>query len=316
MARIIVNEGAGPRSIALSAKRIVVGSNPICDVILAHPSALGVRFTIEGVADGHRVEVIKGVVLHNEKEVTSALLAHNDTLRVGESMVLFKEAALAGTGSAALPPDVGRARDVHTDRSAGLLDAQPPVEDVTVDEAPAAQPRAEAGPGTEALDELDEVAELEESEELEELEELEEPEAPEESEALDALGPASRTLIEDELPLQSVMLDEDADEDAEEDTGEEGAPDAESESPPDAEADELPETDGVDEAESSDEAEASREPVLAAVAPSAASARAEPLLTRSAPARHGGPIRFRRPLPPGCKAPTSLPPAHPGRPPR
>jgi hypothetical protein len=34
------------------------------------------------------------------------------------------------------------------------------------------------------------------------------------------------------------------------------------------------------------------------------------------PARSRGPIRFRRPLPPGCKAPTAPPPAHPGRPPR
>jgi hypothetical protein len=356
MARIIVNEGEGPRSIALSAERTVVGSNPKCDVVLRHDSALGVRFAIERTPDGYRVDVIKGVVLLNETETRSAQLAHNDTLRIGESMVLFKEADRAGTGSAALQPDVGR---IASHPPPGALDELPALEDVTAPgpvgatatpQAPPAPATADGPPDldaadalepfaaleeAEALDELEQLEELDDLEELEELEELDEvvgPERPTAPEAWQADAPRAALPSASVESLAGEPAAPHADADAapatagtgsDEDTGDAAValepldePDEPDEPGRLGEIDERDDgAEAVDElglddpGERDEDDEAVEMPSAPAAAPAASGAVA-------AAVRQRGPIRFRRPLPPGCKAPTSPPPAHPGRPPR
>ncbi|MBM3984527.1 MAG: hypothetical protein FJ296_02360, partial [Planctomycetes bacterium] len=90
MARIIVNEGEGPRPADLSVSRLVVGGTPDCDLRLRHAAAGGAEFVIEATPTGHRVLRLRGALFLNEDPCEVADLLHNDTLRAGESMILYK----------------------------------------------------------------------------------------------------------------------------------------------------------------------------------------------------------------------------------
>ncbi len=90
MARIIVNEGQGPRPADLSVSRLVIGGTPDCDLCLRHAGAGGSEFVLEATPTGHRVLRLRGTLLLNEEPCDVADLLHNDTLRAGESMILYK----------------------------------------------------------------------------------------------------------------------------------------------------------------------------------------------------------------------------------
>jgi len=101
--RIIVNEGQGPRPVDLSVPRLIVGGSPDCDVRLRDAAAAGIEFVIEAAAadhdpDGHRpvrhrVVRLLGELFLNEEPCDVAQLHHNDTLRAGASLVLYKNPA-------------------------------------------------------------------------------------------------------------------------------------------------------------------------------------------------------------------------------
>ena len=94
MARIIVNEGEGPRPVDLVVSRLVIGGSSDCDLRLRHPATAGAEFVVEAVAGGHRVVRLRGELLLNEEPCEVARLQHGDTLRVGESMILYKNPAM------------------------------------------------------------------------------------------------------------------------------------------------------------------------------------------------------------------------------
>lgn len=155
MARIIVNDGTGPRSIELEGL-VALGSNPSCDIVLEHPSALGARLELKPLKFGYRAKLIKGEAALNEAHFELADLDHNDTLRVGEVLILYKQPEGADfVVPAALP--------------VGLELLDDPVEE---------------------LEELEELGELEELEELEELPELDVVEEAHEVEEIDLLAVA------------------------------------------------------------------------------------------------------------------------------
>jgi hypothetical protein len=105
MPRIIVNEGEGARPVDLVVSRLVVGGSSDCDVRLRHPATAGAEFIVEAVAGGHRVVRLRGELLLNEEPCDVAMLQHGDTLRVGESMILYKNPA----ARRAAPPPAARA---------------------------------------------------------------------------------------------------------------------------------------------------------------------------------------------------------------
>lgn len=90
MARLIVNEGAGPRPVELSGERSL-GSNPACDVVLTHPTALGTRVVLKPLRFGYRATAVKGQLLVNGQPRELADLEHNDQLRIGEVLVIYKQ---------------------------------------------------------------------------------------------------------------------------------------------------------------------------------------------------------------------------------
>ena len=104
--RIIVNEGQGPRPVDLSVPRLIVGGSPDCDVRLRDKAAAGVEFVLEATARGHRVVRLLGALLLNEEPCDVADLAHNDTLRAGDTLVLYKNPAARrpGLAPASAPP--------------------------------------------------------------------------------------------------------------------------------------------------------------------------------------------------------------------
>jgi len=144
MARIIVNEGSGPRVVELQGL-VTVGSNPSCDVVLAHESALGVRIELKPLRFGYRAKLIKGEARLNESSFEMADLDHNDTLHVGEVMLLYKQPE----GAEFAPP----AAAPVTPEGLELLD--------DLDELPELE--------LEALEEVDDLEELPELDVLEEL---------------------------------------------------------------------------------------------------------------------------------------------------
>jgi hypothetical protein len=91
--RIIVNEGQGPRPVDLVVPRLIVGGSPDCDVRLRGAAAAGIEFLIESAAGGHRVVRLLGELFLNEEPCDVAQLLHNDTLRAGDSLVLYKNPA-------------------------------------------------------------------------------------------------------------------------------------------------------------------------------------------------------------------------------
>jgi hypothetical protein len=102
MERLIVNEGQGPVSRELTAPLMHVGGDERCDLVLRHPSTLGNVFSIERTTHGHCARGLKGVVFHNEVVLAAADLLHNDTLRAGDTLVLYKNplATLPAAGHA------------------------------------------------------------------------------------------------------------------------------------------------------------------------------------------------------------------------
>ncbi|MCB9896521.1 MAG: hypothetical protein H6825_00830 [Planctomycetes bacterium] len=90
MASLIINEGSGPRSVDLRGP-VVIGSNPSCDVVLDHPTATGSRVELQPKRFGYRVTKLKGDLLVNEQAADMADLEHNDTLRIGEVLLLYKQ---------------------------------------------------------------------------------------------------------------------------------------------------------------------------------------------------------------------------------
>ena len=93
MPRIIVNEGEGARPVDLVVSRLVVGGSADCELRLRHPGTASAEFVVEAVAGGHRVVRLRGELLLNEEPCDVAQLSHGDTLRIGESMVLYKNPA-------------------------------------------------------------------------------------------------------------------------------------------------------------------------------------------------------------------------------
>ena len=59
-------------------------------MVLSGPGTEGVQLTLEVTSTGHRMIVLTGEVFHNEEACEYQDLLHNDTLRVGASMVLYK----------------------------------------------------------------------------------------------------------------------------------------------------------------------------------------------------------------------------------
>lgn len=90
MARLIINEGNGPQARELSGV-VSLGSNPNCDVVLSHRSAMGVRLELKPLKFGYRAQVIKGSVSLNGKALDMADLDHNDQLQVGDVLLLYKQ---------------------------------------------------------------------------------------------------------------------------------------------------------------------------------------------------------------------------------
>jgi len=88
--RIIVNEGAGPRPVDLVVPRLIVGGSPDCDVRLRAAPAAGIEFVLEAKAGRHRVVRLLGELFLNEEPCDVADLLHNDTLRAGDSLILYK----------------------------------------------------------------------------------------------------------------------------------------------------------------------------------------------------------------------------------
>jgi hypothetical protein len=105
MPRLIVNEGEGARPVDLMVSRLVIGGSSDCDVRLRHPATAGAEFVVEAVAGGHRVVRLRGELLLNEEPCEVAQLHHGDTLRVGDSMILYKNPS----ARRAAPPPVPRA---------------------------------------------------------------------------------------------------------------------------------------------------------------------------------------------------------------
>jgi hypothetical protein len=99
--RIIVNEGRGPRPVDLVVPRLIVGGSPDCDVRLRDAAAAGIEFVIEASAPGHRVVRLLGELFLNEEPCDVSALHHNDTLRAGETLVLYKNPAARRAISAA-----------------------------------------------------------------------------------------------------------------------------------------------------------------------------------------------------------------------
>jgi len=90
MSRIIINEGTGPRPVDLSVSRLVIGGSADCDVRVRDPAAAGSELVIEATPTGHRVVRLRGALLLNEEPCEIADLLHNDTLHVGDSLILYK----------------------------------------------------------------------------------------------------------------------------------------------------------------------------------------------------------------------------------
>lgn len=270
MSRIIVNEGSGPRPVALSVPRLVVGGTPDCEVRLRHPSAGGCGFVLEATPTGHRVVRLRGELFLNEEPCEVADLLHNDTLRAGEVMILYKNPAATRPG----PEPAGPAAPAAAPAPAA---ASEPLEELAVEEEPELL----------AIEELDAPLEDAVPHEL--------PPVLEEGET------AAEPLEESELPSESLPA-------VPERAAQVFAPMAPSAWPPAAEPEPVAVPEPAALEEPAEFVPLEEEPV--ATAPPAPPM---PAPVRAAPA---GPVRFVRPLPPGCKAPSGPPPAHPGRPPR
>ena len=168
MARLIINEGDGPRTVELQGV-LSVGSNPGCDIVLGHHTAIGVRAELKPLRFGYRVSIAKGELLVNGRATEMADLEHNDTLKVGEVLILYKQPE----GEAFDPSGGARAAGAGPGGPVELLR-----DEVAADELSDADVLALAGlaPLDEPLEELDELELLEDDalEELEVLGELEE----------------------------------------------------------------------------------------------------------------------------------------------
>jgi len=141
MARIIINEGTGPRDVPLSGV-VVLGSNPSCDVVLEHDSAIGCRVELKPLRWGYRAQCVKGEMLVNEEPAEMADLEHNDTLRVGDVMVLYKQPESAeefAAGAVAAP---------------ATAEPAPEEESATAEVASEEEPAAAVGSLEEELDAL------------------------------------------------------------------------------------------------------------------------------------------------------------------
>lgn len=90
MAKFIINEGLGPRTVDLQGT-LSLGSNPLCDVILESSTALGCRCEMRPLRWGYRVLKVKGDLFVNERSIEMADLDHGDTLRVGDVLLLYKQ---------------------------------------------------------------------------------------------------------------------------------------------------------------------------------------------------------------------------------
>ncbi len=292
MQRIIVNEGRGPRPQDLRGGRLTIGATPDCDVVLGHPGAQGSQFVIEGTATGHRVVVLLGAVLLNEKPCDVADLQHNDTLRVGDSMVLYKnpDARLPAAARPAGPSVPVQPEAPDEPEAPGEPQALDELKELEQLEALETLEELAELDELDELDELEELAELEELEEPEEPEELETPEAPEEPEARvepgAAVGQPAHVDPVPAEPCHPVLAAT---------FGKTAIPDV-----PDDLREALAELQELIEDEHLLEPQAD---------PPDAATGARP---GSAPMA----VRFARPLPPGHAAPAGPPPAHPGHPQR
>lgn len=257
MSRIIVNEGSGPRPVDLSVPRLVVGGSPDCEVRLRHASAGGCGFVLEATPTGHRVLRLRGELFLNEEPCEVADLLHNDTLRAGEVMVLYKNPgatrpeplpAPAATAPAPLPaPEAPPPDDEPELLAIEELDA--PLEDAVPHEPPPVLEEGETG--------------------AEPLEETELSDEPFEAErAARVFAPLAASAPPPEVAPRSTAA-------------------------------RAPEPELAEFVPLEDEPGTTASPVPAPARPASA-----------------GPVRFVRPLPPGCRAPSGPPPAHPGRPPR
>jgi len=164
MASLIVNQGDGPVPHPLKGL-VVLGSNPGCDIVLQHPTALGSRVELKPLRFGYRVVRVKGELQLNEQACDMADLEHNDTLRLGEVMLLYKQPEGAEGFAAASGSDGGQAAAAGAAR--GTADEVPELAGLEPLDA------TDDLPQLEALEELDELEGLESLDAIEGLEELE-----------------------------------------------------------------------------------------------------------------------------------------------
>ena len=285
MDRLIVNEGQGPRSFDLVVGRMVVGSTPDCDVRLKHVAAAGCQFVVERTLRGHRAVRLTGELLINEQPCEVADLAHNDTLRVGESMILYKSPDAVTPRRAAAPPPTGASR--------------------------AGSPPASELPDVETLGAVEEVEELDELEALEDLEELVELEEPEASAKRAAKSLEELPVLEERAAVEAPPAAQELEDlpalDELEEFGElVELPPPQAAQPTDAPTTALlpsparPQVGRIEPPPPAPSVPLSREGVRVPGRVESGTSLAS---------------RFRRPLPPGHAAPTSPPPADPGPPP-
>jgi hypothetical protein len=176
MARIIINEGAGPQPVDLDGL-VVLGSNPSCDVVLSHGSALGSRVELKPLRFGYRVTVVKGDASINGGVREMADLEHNDQIQIGDVLVIYKQPE----GDDFQPGDGSSGRTVLAD---GSEEFELLREDAPAEELSDAEVMAMTGMTAPAEPELEEL-ELLEDVELEELPELEPMRSAAEAEGLD-----------------------------------------------------------------------------------------------------------------------------------
>ena len=132
MAKFIINEGTGPRTVDLQGT-LSLGSNPSCDVVLKSSTALGNRCELRPLRWGYRVVKEKGELYVNEHSVEMADLDHGDTVRIGAVLLLYKQPegdAFSG-GSAASGPELVELEELDLpeleliDESAVVAEAPP-----------------------------------------------------------------------------------------------------------------------------------------------------------------------------------------------
>ncbi|MED5330639.1 MAG: FHA domain-containing protein [Planctomycetota bacterium] len=311
MATVIVNEGDGPCLYELGTDRTLVGSDSECGIVLRHPSAAGCEFVLKTEGDGHRATHLTGRVFLNEVSLESQVLTHKDTLRVGESMLLYKNPEAVEISEPEVSENEGEAE--QTDRLEIVSEEQADSIEELLEEIEIELPEEESS--DQPVDEPEEAT----FEILsEEIEESPPPPLPEEDEGVFAVEVES---VEDLEPLsEEGPFEEDMEEEASPEDELKPEPELELTSSPDSVVDvsellaEMELVEEIDELHEWDDVK--KEPEVAHGVESESDSPQEGIdLEDEVPetvddGQHGltGPVRFKVPLPPDVQGPSSPPP--------